>query len=231
MKDFLRATRIVFVAIAIVLAAAIAWTSYDTNVSRIDSVGKIFLSSGGWGSAIHIGNDRWLTAKHVVERYKIKSLRTLDVYYFGTEIEWMCDTCDLAIVKTPHQSFKEIPTITYECREPIIGEVVSYSGSPISHTQMPHLTFYGRVASDRYWNNYNNGPLFPVNIYTRPGGSGSGILDEDGILFGLVTQMETMFNPFAENIPMPIVWVSPLTEFCKYEKSRISDKPPVQAPT
>lgn len=188
------------------------------NGEHISSSAKIHLSRQGSGSAIYIGEGRWLTAKHVASN-PIKSLRTPTVYYFSVKVEWLCPSCDLAVVQTDEEKGGLVPPMNWLCREPVIGEHVSYSGSPQNSMRVKVLTFYGRVAGglsplhDGSWR-------FPINAYGDVGASGSGLLGEFGNVIGIITQQERRFVLPGIAVPETILWVSPLTEFCAYERDR-----------
>jgi len=201
----------------VTLASAKAELLTTQERARLESTAQVF-ANGGRGSAIYIGNNRWLTSRHIAET-GVASVRTATVSFYSVKTEWLCERCDLAVLSTPPQRVRNIPTISYICRPVRIGEEVSYTGSPSNPMSVERLTFFGRIAG--IVNDAGNGSRIVVNIWLTMGGSGAGVIDAGGTLIGIVSDtVQRMVHPALPRVPLSMALVSPLTEFCEYEKQR-----------
>jgi len=224
--------RTIAAAAVILLGLAVPHFSSVTahEADRISSVAKLFVEispcpkctpSQGHGTATYIGNNRWLTAKHLT-KHKITSLRTPTVGFYAVEVEWECKFCDIAVVRTKPQKVVEIPAVPYSCTLPPLGEPVSYTGNPTNSLGIPFLTFYGRVSGVGHILKRDGEEMILVSIWANFGTSGAALLDSRGTIVGVMSAQDRFGSPFGSS-PQPVAWASVMKPFCQYEASRTED--------
>jgi S1-C subfamily serine protease len=87
----------------------------------------------GHGTAVHLGNGYFITARHVAEEGKQWVLKGEDKRVIYAEVVWESVGTDLALLKVDakrHKSGIIFPASQPACRDPLVGEKVTAVGNP-----------------------------------------------------------------------------------------------------
>jgi serine protease Do len=171
------------VRIAAALAAVIflfLFASFAPRQTFSDkSVVQIKLESGGRGSAVHIGDGKFLTAAHVVGQNKtvtISAGKDGDPEFTATVL-WSSERYDLALIEATEAN--QLASAKLSCRQPRVGEPIESIGFPgpfgLTHT-------YGVIAGAT--EAVEDRPLISSNIVLFPGMSGGPAIDSAGYVIG-----------------------------------------------
>ena len=166
--------------IAVGLAAIVSLlllTSFaPRNTFSDKSVVQIKLESGGKGSAVHIGQGKFITAAHVVGSNKTVTLSAGDKDFTATVL-WSSERYDLALIESTEAS--NLAFAKLACRLPGVGELIESIGFPgpfgVTHT-------YGFVAG--VTDVVEERPLISSDVALYPGMSGGPAIDKNGYVVG-----------------------------------------------
>jgi serine protease Do len=144
------------------------------------SVVKVVLKTGH-GSATHIGDGYFVTAAHVVSDQKDIRIKADDsTIHTDVEVLWANTTYDIALIRVKNFD-GQIKATNLSCRDPVVGETVSMSGSPMI---LEFVTSWGRIGSRVS----SIGPwpvAYELDGTLGPGMSGGGVFDAAGNLIGV----------------------------------------------
>jgi serine protease Do len=173
----LRAWAVIVAALLItaVIATGVSLRNAPHHTFSDKSVVQVKLDAGGKGSAVHIGQGRFLTAAHVVKDSKTVTITAGDQEFTAT-ILWTSERYDLAPIEATEAT--KLAFAKLSCREPGVGEAIESVGFPgpfgITHT-------YGFIAGIT---ELEERPLISSNIVLFPGMSGGPTIDRDGYVIG-----------------------------------------------
>lgn len=145
---------------------------------RIRNVGCSSLSTG---SGFAIDPTTLITNKHVVADSAELELSTYDGRDVAASAASTAGIADLAIVRTA----EELPTFAeLALRDPVPGDAVTVVGYPQGGALT--LTTGSVIGSTTDPLNENLGEVLVTDAPVEPGSSGSAVLDEDGLVVGVV---------------------------------------------
>jgi S1-C subfamily serine protease len=164
---------------AAVFIAAGALVVSNVPAGEIESPAvKVFIGDRGHGSGIHIGNGHILTAGHVADGATHAQLDGQAKQ--PVEVLWHNQEYDVGLLQAPWLVGHN--TASVSCRVPHINEEVRATGNP---GPLEHMTFSGRVAKGEgavaMWKS-----VFIADITGMGGMSGSGVLDKNGEVVGVL---------------------------------------------
>lgn len=157
------------------------------------SVVQVKIESGGSGTAVHIGQGRFLTAAHVVGANKTVTLLA-EGQDFPATVLWSSDRFDLALVESEGASSLAFATLS--CRNPGIGEAIESVGfpGPFGLTRT-----HGFIAGEAI--PINDIPVIASNVVLYPGMSGGPTIDKDGYIVGFNNSIAVaQLGPFQSSL-------------------------------
>ena len=176
-------TKIAIAAIAIGLALVASPTTTAPLFEPNESV-VILKDDDGHGTAFHIGNGVYLTAKHVTQNIKDGAI----IQFEDGQTAFIEDI--KSDPKEDISSFrsKKIDTkFSVNCNTPKTGENVRVIGHP---TNDVFITSFGKISSSR--ETTNNGFTYIVsNVTVVPGNSGGPAINDKNQVIGLVSAVKT----------------------------------------
>lgn len=153
------------------------------------------------GSAVHIGNGKYLTAAHVAVMLNDKTEVHFDdgSKQVGVEVMWANTKYDIALIQVDGSELVEARDVA--CTDPKIGDIVTSEGNPLGFL---FVTTYGRVSSAPqpagHW-----ASVFNMDANVAPGMSGGPVFNEAGDIVGINVGM---------GVEMPIYLAVPGSVAC-----------------
>jgi putative serine protease PepD len=199
--------RLIWLSALFSFGALVFFSSPPGPTTRDHFAAKLTVATGH-GTAVYIGNNRFLTAAHVVEddRDNPMTLTTSDGITFAVTVIGYDDNTELAILSSttpadPHGM--KAATLPCDRPDPGVGAALEIVGYPLKFSS---VHFYGRVAGRADHPGVAGLNVIVGDITAAPGASGAPVLDSTGALVGLVSAVSSWGTPPAI---LPITFIIP----------------------
>lgn len=181
------------------------WTTYaGVYESAAPSVVNVSVSGDGIGvgSGFAVSGDKVITARHLVEGADAIVVRGLDGVEYQAAPLGMDARTDLALLDVPGATFQ--PARLGRSRSLAVGDTVLAIGNPYG---LGHSLAQGVVGgAQRAIDGAEGGAAFvQLSIPLNPGNSGGPVLDERGLVVGVLAGTHTQGQAIAFAVPVDVL--------------------------